>query len=75
MKPSGEAQCSDNSEDMELARRVQLFQYAKRRGFQQISVGAEARTVGLSGPVGSYFLRQTASLTTLFRYVLRGINP
>jgi osmotically-inducible protein OsmY len=60
MKTSGEARCLANSEDMELARRVQLFLYAKRGGFQRISVGAEAGAVRLSGPVGSYFLRQTA---------------
>jgi osmotically-inducible protein OsmY len=46
--------------DADLARNVRLFLGAHRNGFQRITVWAESGTVRLSGPVGSFFLRQMA---------------
>lgn len=60
MKPTFESEFRVDSADADLARNVRLFLGTHRNGFRRISVWAESGTVRLSGPVGSFFLRQMA---------------
>lgn len=53
-------QTGRNPIDVDLAERVRLSLHAHRRGLRQITVGAKAGTVRLSGSVTSFFLRQMA---------------
>ena len=47
--------------DAELAKKVQLFLSANRRGFGRVSVWAEGGTVTLAGRIESFHLRQMAA--------------
>lgn len=61
MRPSVDVQPTADTADAELAKKVQLFLSANRRGFRRVSVWAEGETVRLSGPVESFYLRQLAA--------------
>lgn len=60
MHTKTETQLPPELMDSSLANRVKLFLVAQRGGFREIGVRAEAGTIKLSGPVTSFFLRQTA---------------
>ena len=60
LKPIADPQTSNDATDDDLATRVQRFLTANRRGFSELSICAQSGTVRLSGPVSSFFLRQTA---------------
>lgn len=50
--------------DAELVKNVRLLLIASRNGFRGISIEADRGVVRLSGPIRSYFLRQTAVVMT-----------
>lgn len=60
MKTDTEPQLPPELVDTALANRVKLFLVAQRGSFRELGVWADAGTVTLSGPVNSFFLRQTA---------------
>jgi osmotically-inducible protein OsmY len=59
-----EAQPRVDSTDADLAKDVQDSLNASRNGLRRIDVWAEAGVIRLCGPVGSFFLRQTAITIT-----------
>jgi osmotically-inducible protein OsmY len=61
MRPIADIQPTADTVDAELAKKVQLFLSANRRGFRRVSVWAEGETVRLAGPVDSFYLRQMAA--------------
>ena len=61
MRPIADVQPTADTVDAELAKKVQLFLSANRRGFRRVSVCAEGETVRLAGPVDSFYLRQMAA--------------
>ena len=61
MRPTVDVQPTADTADAELAKKVQLFLSANRRGFGRVSVSAEGETVRLAGPVESFYLRQMAA--------------
>ena len=60
MKRIADAQTTADATTFGLAERVKGFLNARRGGCSRVSVGAERGTIRLSGPVGSFFLRQMA---------------
>ena len=61
MKPVTDSDRKCGSADADLETNVRLLlNNSNRKGFQRIIAHAEAGTIRLSGPVGSFFLRQTA---------------
>jgi len=60
MKPIADAQAFADATDADLVRRVRLFLTANRGGLSELGVWAQSGTIGLSGRVRSFYLRQMA---------------